>query len=101
MNTTRRLSLRHVQPPTGYGWQSRRRGDIGAVSIKNARSSSTQVVATLNKFRGLFNVPEGAMGVPWYRDKNRSNFNEIPTVMVENSSIKEHSGGGIIRHDSW
>ena len=60
-------------------------GDIGAVSIKNARSSSTQVwLTTLNKFRTLFDVPMGALDLfLGDKAKNRFNFNDIPTVMVD------------------
>jgi hypothetical protein len=60
-------------------------GDIGAVSIKNARSSSTQVwLTTLNKFRSLFNIPNGAIDLfLGDKNKNRFNFNEIPSALVD------------------
>lgn len=54
-------------------------------SIKNARSSSTQVwLTTLNKFRTLFDVPTGAIDLfLGDRNKNRFNFNEIPQPLVD------------------
>ena len=60
-------------------------GEIGYVSIKNARSSSTQVhLTTLNKFRELFNVPVGGLDLfLGDKDKNRFNFDEIPSVLVD------------------
>lgn len=54
-------------------------------SIKNAKSSSTQVwLTTLNKFRTLFDVPTG--GIDLFlgdKDKNRFNFDEIPQPLVD------------------
>ena len=60
-------------------------GDNGYVSIKNSRSSSTQVwLTTLNKFRLLFNVPSGCIDLfLGDKDKNRLNFDEIPSVLVD------------------
>jgi hypothetical protein len=54
-------------------------------SIKNARSSSTQVwLTTLNKFRQLFNTPDGAIDL-FLGDvnKNRFNFDELPQPLVD------------------
>lgn len=60
-------------------------GDVGLVSIKNARSSSTQVwLTTLNKFRTLFDAPKGALDL-FLGDKNKNRFNldELPSVLVD------------------
>ena len=58
--------------------------DEGLVSIKNAKSSSTQVhLTTLNKFRSMLGIPEGAFDLfLGDKAKNRYNFNEIPNVLV-------------------
>jgi hypothetical protein len=55
------------------------------VSIKNAKTSSTQVhLTTLSKFRELFDVPQGALDLfLGDKEKNRFNFNEIPSALVD------------------
>ena len=73
-----------TQITTGKGRKADAEGEMGFVSIKNARSSSTQVwLTTLNKFRELFDAPQGAIDLfLGDRMKNRMNFDEIPADLT-------------------